>query len=88
MEGPQERGMTDVAYKLVKGKWVLKAMTPKARESMGKYMGGPWEMSKDLFWYDIAEDQLSDTLALLNGLGLNTSLPVKVKVDTRQYTDF
>jgi hypothetical protein len=80
--------MRDVDYALHKGRYNLKALTPKAMEVMGADMGGPWQMASEIFYMKVSEDSLASTLAQLRSKGLQTEPDPPEVVDVSKFTDF
>lgn len=79
--------MRDVEWIQHKGRFNFKALTDKAREAMGKDMGGPWQMAADVFFYGVTPDALDGMIKKLRAMGLNTD-EEKVQHDISKFTDF
>lgn len=77
--------MRDVEYLEHNGAFNIKALTPRARQLMGSYMGGPWEMAKDVFWMRVPRDKITATLARLESMGLQTECDI---IDVNSLTEF
>lgn len=80
--------MRDVEYALHKGRYNLKALTPRAMEIMGRDIGGPWRMAAEIFFMKVEEDCLASTLAMLRSKGLQTEPDPPQAVDVSHLTDF
>jgi hypothetical protein len=71
-----------------KGILVYKGQTPKGIEFLGKVIGGPWQMAKDIFVECLGEDTIAKKAAE-EGVTVKTWEPPKPKpVDVSKYTDF
>jgi hypothetical protein len=80
--------MRDVEYLSVKGRFNLKALTPRAREVFGLEMGGPWQMASEIFMYGISPDKLDQTLARLRASGLQTEADKPEEINPDDFTTF
>jgi hypothetical protein len=89
----------DAVYaKNPKGNWVFKAMNDRALKIMGEFVGGPWQMAKEVFW-ECGEPRFEEYVQQLCRLGLTSGpavafvekpKPVKTMTDEqlRLLTDF
>lgn len=78
----------DVEYLQVKGHYNFKALTERAKECMGKEIGGPWRMAADVFFMHVPADKFDGMIKRLRGMGLQTEPDQVGVVDTRQFTDW
>jgi hypothetical protein len=81
--------MRDIEYIEHKGRFNIKAITPLAREVMGKDMrvGDTWKMAADVFFMHVQPDKLRATLDRLEALGLKTE-DEKESFDVESVTTF
>lgn len=80
--------MRDVEYLEVKGHFNFKALTERAKEAMGREIGGPWKMAADVFFMHVPADKFESIVRRLNSMGLQTEPDAPNVVDVRQFTDF
>jgi hypothetical protein len=70
----------DAVYaKNARGNWVFKSMNQAALEKMGKEVGGPWQMAKEVFW-ECGEARFEEYSQARRRLGL-TSGPAAAFVE-------
>lgn len=78
----------DVEWIAHKGRFNFKALTDKAREVMGKDMGGPWQMAADVFFYGVTPEKFEQVIGRLRANGLNCDPEPKEQFDVSKFTDF
>lgn len=80
--------MRDVEYLEVKGHFNFKALTERAKEAMGKKIGGPWQMAAEVFFMHVPPEKFDSVVAGLHAQGLQTEPDAPGVVDVREFTDF
>lgn len=80
--------MRDVEYLEVKGHFNFKALTERAKEKMGREIGGPWHMAADVFFMHVPAEKFEATVKRLQGMGLQTEADPTPADIIRSLTEF
>lgn len=80
--------MRDVEYLLTPKGYNFKALTERAKECMGKAIGGPWKMAADVFFMHVPIEKFDSIVAKLRQMGLQTEMDPTPDDVIRAMTEF